>query len=71
MGNSDSQDSPDLGEATTFPLIVYFVALHGGHIQMVFCPRTPKIPPTGTLATLGAHNFMCKPSIAMRSKVKL
>jgi hypothetical protein len=31
---------PDLGEATTFPLIVYFVPLHGGHIQMVFCPGT-------------------------------
>jgi hypothetical protein len=33
---------PDLGEATTFPLIVYFVPLHEGHIQMTFCPWTPK-----------------------------
>jgi hypothetical protein len=33
---------PDLGEATTFPLIVFFAPLHGGHIQMAFCPRTPK-----------------------------
>jgi hypothetical protein len=32
----------DLGEATTFPLIVYYVPLHGGHIQMAFCPMTPK-----------------------------
>jgi hypothetical protein len=32
----------DLGEATTFPLIVYFASLHEGHIQMVFCPETPK-----------------------------
>jgi hypothetical protein len=32
----------DLGEATTFPLIVYFVPLHEAHIQMAFCPRTPK-----------------------------
>jgi len=32
----------NLGEATTFPLIVYFVPLHEAHIQMAFCPRTPK-----------------------------
>jgi hypothetical protein len=30
------------GEATTFPLIVYFVPLHEAHIQMTFCPGTPK-----------------------------
>jgi hypothetical protein len=33
---------PDLGEATTFPLIVFSVALHGNHIQMAFRPRIPK-----------------------------
>jgi hypothetical protein len=33
---------PNLGEATTFPLIVYFVAGHGTNIQMAFCPKTPK-----------------------------
>jgi hypothetical protein len=32
----------DLGEATTFPFIVYFVPLHEAHIQMAFCPMTPK-----------------------------
>jgi hypothetical protein len=32
----------DLGEATTFPIIVYFVHLHKAHIQMTFCPETPK-----------------------------
>jgi hypothetical protein len=32
----------DLGEATTFPLIVYFVPLHEAHIQMAFCFKTPK-----------------------------
>jgi hypothetical protein len=32
---------PDLGEATTFPFIVYFVPLHEAHIQMAFCPGTP------------------------------
>ncbi len=39
---------PDLGEATTFPLIIYFVALHGHHIQMVLSRdsqmRVPKFP---------------------------
>jgi hypothetical protein len=33
---------PDLGEATTFPLIVYSVLLHEAHIQMTFCPKIPK-----------------------------
>jgi len=33
---------PDLGEAITFPLIVYFVSGHGASIQMAFSPRTPK-----------------------------
>jgi hypothetical protein len=46
---------PDLGEATTFPLIVYFVPLHEVHIQMTFCPEIPKV---GTFTTLGPHNFM-------------
>jgi hypothetical protein len=32
----------DLGEVTTFPLIVYYVPLHEAHIQMAFFPRTPK-----------------------------
>jgi len=32
----------DLGEATTFPLIVCFVPLHEAHIQMAFCLGTPK-----------------------------
>jgi hypothetical protein len=34
--------SPDLGEATTFPLIVYFVPSHGTNTQMSFCPGIPK-----------------------------
>jgi hypothetical protein len=33
---------PNLGEATTFPLIVYYVPFHEAHIQMAFCPGTPK-----------------------------
>jgi hypothetical protein len=29
---------PDLGEATNFPLIVYFMPLYEAQIQMAFCP---------------------------------
>jgi hypothetical protein len=32
---------PNLGEATTSPLIVYFVPLNEAHIQMTFCPGFP------------------------------
>jgi hypothetical protein len=35
--------NPDLGEATTFPLIVFFVLSHEACAQMSFCPRTPKL----------------------------
>jgi hypothetical protein len=58
----------DLGEATTFPLIVYYVFGHRTNTQMSFCPGTPTF---GTFATLGAYNFVCKPSIEVRSKAKL
>jgi len=33
---------PNLGEATIFPLIVYFVHGHETNIQMSFCLGTPK-----------------------------
>ncbi len=32
----------DLGEATTFPLIIFYVLGHGANTQMSFCPETPK-----------------------------
>jgi hypothetical protein len=60
--------NPDLGEAITFPLIVYSVASHGTNIQMAFCPGTLKIPIVGTPMILGTHNFVCKPPIEMRSE---
>jgi hypothetical protein len=59
---------PDLGETTTFPLIVYFMLLHEAHIQMTLCLEIPKV---GTLATLRPYNFECRPPIKMRSKTKL
>jgi hypothetical protein len=33
---------PDLGEATTFPHIVFYAAFSGGYIQMALFPETPK-----------------------------
>ncbi len=42
--DTNSQDSPrlGLGEATTFPLIVYYVPGHRASTQMSFCHGTPK-----------------------------
>jgi hypothetical protein len=37
-----SHHNPNLGEAITFPLIVYSMANHRTKIQMTFCPGTPK-----------------------------
>jgi len=34
---------PDLGEATTFPHIVFFALLRGSHIQMALFPGTSKL----------------------------
>jgi hypothetical protein len=33
----------DLGEAITFPFIVFFVLGHRANTQMSFCLRTPKL----------------------------
>jgi len=38
---------PDLGEATTFPFIVYSMPGHGASIQMSFCSGSLKIPQLG------------------------
>ncbi len=46
----------DLGEATTFPLIVYFVPFHEAHIQMAFCPKTPKWESRNS-QSWDSHNF--------------
>ncbi len=45
--------SPNLGEATTFPLIVLYVLGHRASTQV----RSLEILEIGTLATLEAHNF--------------
>jgi hypothetical protein len=33
----------DLGEATTYSLVIFFVLDHGACTQMLFCPRIPKL----------------------------
>jgi hypothetical protein len=45
---------PDLGEASTFPIIVYYVPLYEAHIQMAFLSYdsqvgVPKFPKLGLL----------------------
>jgi hypothetical protein len=50
---------PNLGEATTFPLIVYSTPLRGAHIQMVFLSRdsqmgVSKLPKLGFPRLCGA-----------------
>jgi len=46
---------PDLGEATTFPLIVYSRPFHGAHIQMAFLSRDSRVgvPKSRQLGLLG------------------
>ncbi len=68
--------NPNLGEATTFPLIIYSTPLHEGHIQMFFFflgfpGGSLEIPTIRTSTTLGAHNLVCRPLIAMRCQAKL
>ncbi len=41
--------SPNLGEATTFPIIVFLMISHRGCIQMSLCPRAPKLGKLGVL----------------------
>jgi hypothetical protein len=65
----------DLGETTTFPFIVFFVPSHGVALKCHFVPRLPsgsfEIPKIETLATLKAHNFVCRSLVEVRSETKL
>ncbi len=70
----------DLGETTTFPLIVYSAPLYEPHIQMTFLSRdsrvgvpsgSPEIALNGTPVTLEPHNFASRLWIEVQSKAKL
>ncbi len=67
--------NPDLGETTTFPLIVLFVPSHYTCTQCHFVPRlplgSPKIPKSGTPMTLEAYNFACRHLIEVKFQAKL
>ncbi len=73
----------DLGETTTFPLIVYYVPGHGISTQMTFCHGIPKwesrnsqswdsrnfgLSKVAGIPTLGAHNFVYRHPIEMCSE---
>jgi hypothetical protein len=62
--------SSNLGEATTFPLIVYFVPSHETNTQTSFCPRIPKWESWNS-HNQNFRNFECKPPIEMSLKKKL
>jgi hypothetical protein len=66
---------PDLGEATTFPHIVFSTMLRQGYIQMAFFPGTPKLEsrncPSWSPGTLGAHNSRLRSLITTRSQPNL
>jgi hypothetical protein len=59
-----------LGEATTFPLIVYSMASHRTSIQLAFCLGTPKCESRNSQSLdsrdFGACNFVCRPPIDMK-----
>ncbi len=77
-GNSDTQDSPrpELGGSHHLPpYSILYASSRGPHPNGLFVPRlpsgNPEIATTRTSTTLRAHNFLCRPLIAMRSKAKL
>ncbi len=80
--NSDTQDSPWPGLGGSHHLPPYNILYsspwgphangflsHDSQVGLGF--RGPEIRTIGIPATLEAHNFMCKPPIARRSKAKL
>jgi hypothetical protein len=46
----------DLGEVTTFPLIVFYVPGHGAYIQMSFYLKIPELESQNSL-NWDSHNF--------------
>jgi hypothetical protein len=61
----------NLGEVTTFPLIVFSTAHHENYTQMTFFSGFLTIPEIGTPVTLGIYKFLCKPLIEVKTKAKL
>ncbi len=66
---------PNLGEATTFPFIIFYVFHHRANTQLSFVLRllswSPEIFKIATPTTMEAHIFFFRPLIKMKSKTKL
>jgi hypothetical protein len=66
---------PNLGEATTFPHIVFFASLRGTYIRMAFCLGTPKEEsrncPGLDSRHFTAYNFLLRLPVGVRSKANL
>jgi hypothetical protein len=65
---------PNLGEATTFPFIIFFVISHEGCIHMSFCPGIPNLLEIFKIRTFDifeGHNLLCKPPIEVKFEAKL
>ncbi len=78
MGNTDTQDSPQLeleGSHHLPPYSILWTSPRGPHpngFSLPGLPRgSPEIPPMGTPETLEPRNFASKPQIEVRSKSKL
>ncbi len=76
--NTDSQDSPRPGLGGSHHLLPYgilYVWPQDQHPNVILSLDSQvgvsKFSKLGTLTTLGAHNFVCRPLIEMRSKAKL
>jgi hypothetical protein len=54
--NHKTHHDLDVGEATTFPLIVFFMPSHMANTQMSFCPKTPKLE-SRNFINWDFHNF--------------
>jgi hypothetical protein len=67
--------NPNLGEAPTFPHIIFFVpghmATHKCHFVLRLSSGNPEILKIGTFVTLTTHNFVCRPLIKVRFEEKL
>ncbi len=75
FGHTKLTTSRTWGKPPPSPLYYTLRLSTGVTSKWLFVPRLPlgssKIPTTKTPTTLGAHNFLCRPLIAMRSKAKL
>jgi hypothetical protein len=67
--------SPNLGEAITFPIIIFSVIRHKATTQMAFFLKlwveSPAIFKIETPTFLDTHNFLCRPTIKVKSHTKL